>query len=632
MDTELQRLFALGLTEEEHLTASKYYRAKWTAETRKAYHESHPENFAGPDMSYPIKDGSDVNDAARLAGKASNPGAVRSKIIAIAKRLGLTGSLPASWKEGQGDGQDGAHERGQGSINSDTGAQHGAGDGAASGSGPVDNDNEDTTVEDGGTDTDSDRAEAADDLANPKRAASPTNHAVMSGTHSHAHGHMDGYGHEHPHSHNNDNQHDHGHVHDTGNDARRALDADALPTPAPMTRAALEGFVPGQTIKMFAPIVRVDAARREVYGQATTEKPDSFGTIFAYNPDAWKRWRGNVREQHDPHKAVGRSVNIEYDAEDKSVFVGSRVSRGAQDTWLKVEDGTLSGYSVSILPKEPYGLDPRKWPKRSYGGRDYPFCPDYDIVELSLVDSPATPGCNIEIVRANGFANDDVLDYSEEGGDTTAQQIQSSLHTLATIGGDSASSSAGGSPMHAIRDTTERMFVTALRSCPCADCQRSVSVLAPGDSPTLSLDSSHQLSAERVLVEVAERVLAPIYQRQQAVLSRFVRAGNENADLARSLTALGERLTTIEQTVTRLSDELSHQQELHASMETVKGLVERIAAQPQTGGPVLSGAGVANAQSTTGRALAEIRRLQEMGVALSPIQQQALAQTLFQPL
>jgi len=76
------------------------YEVKWTQATRDAYHKEHPENFAGPDGSYPIKDASDVGDAWGLAGHADNPDAVRSKIKAIAKRLGLTGGLPDTAKDG----------------------------------------------------------------------------------------------------------------------------------------------------------------------------------------------------------------------------------------------------------------------------------------------------------------------------------------------------------------------------------------------------------------------------------------------------------------------------------------------------------------------------------------------------
>jgi len=55
-------------------------------------------------------------------------------------------------------------------------------------------------------------------------------------------------------------------------------------------------------------ISRNDAEKREVEGVLSNEQPDTFGTIFDY--DSMKRavesrWHRNVREQHDPKKAVG---------------------------------------------------------------------------------------------------------------------------------------------------------------------------------------------------------------------------------------------------------------------------------------------------------------------------------------
>src|SRR5258708_4668208 len=70
------------------------YESKWDTAARKAYHAEHPDNFAGPDMSYPIRDSNDVKDAWAMAGHAADPDAVRAKIKAIAKRLGLTAALP----------------------------------------------------------------------------------------------------------------------------------------------------------------------------------------------------------------------------------------------------------------------------------------------------------------------------------------------------------------------------------------------------------------------------------------------------------------------------------------------------------------------------------------------------------
>jgi hypothetical protein len=53
-------------------------------------------DFAGPNESFPISTQADVDAAAHLIGKAADPEAVNRKIIAIAKRKGLT--LPAAWQ------------------------------------------------------------------------------------------------------------------------------------------------------------------------------------------------------------------------------------------------------------------------------------------------------------------------------------------------------------------------------------------------------------------------------------------------------------------------------------------------------------------------------------------------------
>src|SRR6266568_2000809 len=75
------------------------YEAKWTSALKAAYFKSHPENCAGPDGSYPIKDASDIGDAWDLAGHADNPDSVRARIKSIAKRLGFTSGLPDTAKE-----------------------------------------------------------------------------------------------------------------------------------------------------------------------------------------------------------------------------------------------------------------------------------------------------------------------------------------------------------------------------------------------------------------------------------------------------------------------------------------------------------------------------------------------------
>lgn len=56
-------------------------------------------NFGDPSKrAFPVLNQSDLDNAARLIGHADNPAAVKKRLIAIAKRKGLT--LPDSWKDG----------------------------------------------------------------------------------------------------------------------------------------------------------------------------------------------------------------------------------------------------------------------------------------------------------------------------------------------------------------------------------------------------------------------------------------------------------------------------------------------------------------------------------------------------
>lgn len=54
-----------------------------------------PEDFAGPNRTFPIETQDDLDSAAHLIGKAKDPEKVRARLISIAKRKGL--KLPESW-------------------------------------------------------------------------------------------------------------------------------------------------------------------------------------------------------------------------------------------------------------------------------------------------------------------------------------------------------------------------------------------------------------------------------------------------------------------------------------------------------------------------------------------------------
>jgi len=99
---------------------------------------------------------------------------------------------------------------------------------------------------------------------------------------------------------------------------------------------------------------------------------------------------------HQP-SAVGKMVAFKedkyFDPETKKfysgVFVSAYVSKGAQNAWEKVLDGTYTGFSI--------GGRMNKWDDGYDEKADKPIriIKEYDLVELSLVDNPANQFANI---------------------------------------------------------------------------------------------------------------------------------------------------------------------------------------------------------------------------------------------
>jgi phage head maturation protease len=182
--------------------------------------------------------------------------------------------------------------------------------------------------------------------------------------------------------------------------ARRS--APAAQAPDGMAAERQEGrAAPGESEAVarvgYAPIVRVDDERREIEMCATSDAVDSHGTVFDYaaSKDAFTRWVGNVREMHE-RRAVGRRVQVRCDDGARKIFVRVRISRGAQDTWEKIRDGTLRGASI--------GASNVVWERQvrrvAGGERVLNVATRYDLVELSLVDNPSNPDTlGITLVR-----------------------------------------------------------------------------------------------------------------------------------------------------------------------------------------------------------------------------------------
>jgi uncharacterized protein YoxC len=156
------------------------------------------------------------------------------------------------------------------------------------------------------------------------------------------------------------------------------------------------------SIKLSMPIAKVDKERRMVSGFATLDNIDKQSDIVPTDVSikAFERFRGNLREMHMPI-AVGRVMSFKSDKfydreEDKfynGVYVDAYISKGAQDTWEKVLDGTLSGFSIggSIKDTEDQ-YDPEM-------DKSIRVIKDYELHELSLVDNPANQFANIVSIQ-----------------------------------------------------------------------------------------------------------------------------------------------------------------------------------------------------------------------------------------
>lgn len=156
--------------------------------------------------------------------------------------------------------------------------------------------------------------------------------------------------------------------------------------------------VDGNSVHVSMPFAKVDEAKRLVSGFATLDNIDSQGDVVLSEASrkAFERARGNIREMHQP-LAVGRMVDFRedefYDTDAKKfyrgIFVTARVSEGAEDTWKKVLDGTLTGFSIGGEINEASNEFVKE------AGKTVRFIKDYDLVELSLVDNPANQLANV---------------------------------------------------------------------------------------------------------------------------------------------------------------------------------------------------------------------------------------------
>jgi hypothetical protein len=162
----------------------------------------------------------------------------------------------------------------------------------------------------------------------------------------------------------------------------------------------------GDNINLSVPFTKVNREKRTVSGFATLDNLDQTGDVVTMEASikAFENFRGNIREMHGSN-AVGKMISFKpetyYDPATKEfyngVYVDAYISKGAQDTWEKVLDGTLQGFSIGgkIIESDNE--------VNKSTGKPVRFIKDYNLIELSIVDSPANELCNIlSIQKSNG--------------------------------------------------------------------------------------------------------------------------------------------------------------------------------------------------------------------------------------
>jgi uncharacterized protein YoxC len=204
----------------------------------------------------------------------------------------------------------------------------------------------------------------------------------------------------------------------------------------------------GNNVRFSMPIGKVDQERRIVSGFATLDNIDKQDDIVTTEAslEAFKKFRGNIREMHSP-LAVGKMVNFRedkyFDPQTKNfykgVYVSAYISKGAQDTWEKVLDGTLTGFSIGgNITKSDDSFDEKL-------DKAVRIIKEYELFELSLVDNPANQFANvISIEKVDG--KDTVSGYLSK---TEVKNVfwDSENDIVLVSEDDSADSPTSGKPM-----------------------------------------------------------------------------------------------------------------------------------------------------------------------------------------
>jgi hypothetical protein len=186
-------------------------------------------------------------------------------------------------------------------------------------------------------------------------------------------------------------------------------------------------------LKIFVPIIKIDAAQRLVYGVVTAEAPDVSGEVcdYASTKPLYQKWSksfasatdgksfGNLRAMHG-NVAAGKLVDIAFNDAQKRIEICGKVVDDAE--WQKVEEGVYTGFSQG-------GRYLKRWPD--------PDAPDLmrytaEPLEVSLVDHPCLPEATFAVIKVDGST--ELRKFKTETNIGTLSGALSAADALAKIG------------------------------------------------------------------------------------------------------------------------------------------------------------------------------------------------------
>lgn len=355
-----------------------------------------------------------------------------------------------------------------------------------------------------------------------------------------------------------------------------------------------EGVSTMGTTYAWAPItksVKQDDGTLMVYGPASDASLDRDGQRMnqAWLDKAMPRWKaegGNIREQHDPKRAVGVAVGLTKDAGSGAWMLASHIVDPV--AVKKVEAGVLRGYSIGI--KEPHlTMGKAEAPNGEVDG-------GY-VCEVSIADRPSNPlmlftmvkadrpGVGLEpvenpvVVETEPDAWDDEADGTKvDEADLAKRDFSQAERDKAADNGDAMSN--GSFPIETAKDLKNAIHLAGNAKDPAAARRHIISrARALGLTDQLPEDWDAAEKADAALIARAVAVLLPDLIKTElsklGIQTPPVDGGSTTdttPDLVKA--AVAEAIKAPEKRAQDLASQVAQ-------------LEARMAAMPQPGGPVL---------------------------------------------